>query len=373
MKQKKLLQTLSVLAVTSGLILSSLPNTSAIAKPQDHSSKLKFNKDGNFKIVQFTDTQDGPNTDLRTIQLMNDVLESENPDLVLITGDVIDGRSNTAEEVKQAIDNVVQPMEDKDIKWAITFGNHDEDHTSKTGMDREDMMQYYMSFENNINTMGDHVSQGRVGDGNITIKNSKGNKDIFNVYLFDSGSYANVDEADLSGYAYVTPEQIAWYRETSDSLAQKNNGNPVPSLAFMHIPVPEYNNVLLSPGTGSWNETPCPSKYNTGLFMAMKEKKDVQGIYVGHDHINDFEKTYAGIKLGYAANTGYGTYGLSGENRDNMRGARVFEISESDPANYTSRMVYHKDIQDNIVEPASLLLDEDFLNETLEFKNSIIE
>ncbi|MGL5506988.1 MAG: metallophosphoesterase family protein, partial [Paraclostridium sp.] len=331
---------------------------------------LKF-KQGEFKIVQFTDTQDGPNTDKRTIELMNDVLESEKPDLVLITGDVIDGRSNTKDEVKQAIDNVVNPMEERDIPWAITFGNHDEDHIEKTGMNKKDMMKYYMSFENNINEMGEHVYQNRVGDSSITIKNSKGNKDAFNLYLFDSGSYANKDEADLSGYAYITPDQIDWYKETSDKITKKNKG-VVPSLAFMHIPVPEYNKVLLSSGTGSMNEKPCPSNYNSGLFMAMKAKKDVQGIYVGHDHINDFERAYSGLKLGYAANTGYGTYGLSGDNKDSMRGARIFEIKESNPKNYESRMVYHKDIKD--LESISQLNEiEDLGDETIESKQSVVE
>ncbi|MGL5347515.1 MAG: metallophosphoesterase family protein [Peptostreptococcaceae bacterium] len=365
---KRISKVLTALTLVTVICFGAAPQS--LANQNNKDEVLKF-ENGNFKVVQFTDTQDGPNTDERTIQLMNDVLDKEDPNLVLITGDVIDGRSNTKAEVKKAIDNVVKPMEDRDIPWAITFGNHDEDHTSKTGMDKEDMMKYYMSFEDNVNVMGSNVSQNRVGDGNLTIKNTKGNKDIFNLYLFDSGTYANKDEEDLSGYAYVTPQQIAWYRQTSDMLAKKNKNQPLPSLAFMHIPVPEYTKVLLSGGNGSWNESPCPSNYNSGLFMAMKEKKDVQGIYVGHDHINDFERPYAGVNLGYAANTGYGTYGLSGDAKDNMRGARVFEISESNPNDYTSRMVYHKDIQDNIVSPSSVLSENENA-ETVESKQSIV-
>ncbi|MGL5313535.1 MAG: hypothetical protein ACRC92_09830, partial [Peptostreptococcaceae bacterium] len=61
-----------------------------------------------------------------------------------------------------------------------------------------------------------------------------------------------------------------------------------------------------------------------------------------------------------------------GENKDNMRGARVFELNESNPTDYTSRMVYHKDIQDNIVSPVEATNDVDG-SETLELKKSIIE
>lgn len=369
MKFKKLFKVLTVLVIGSGICI--VPTSQILAKGNHNDDYLKF-KNGDFKIVQFTDTQDGPNTDKRTLQLMNDVLETEDPDLVLITGDVIDGRSNTKSEVKQAIDNISKPMEDMDIPWAVTFGNHDEDHTSKTGMDKKDMMKYYMSFDNNINEMGPNVDQNRVGDKNIAIKDSKGKKDIFNLYLFDSGSYAENDEQDLKGYAYITPKQIDWYKNKSNELTKQNNKKPLPSLAFMHIPVPEYNKVILSSGTGSMNESPCPSNYNSGLFMAMKDKKDVKGIYSGHDHVNDFEREYAGIKLGYASNAGYGTYGLGGDNNDDIRGARVFEIKESNPNNYESRMVYHKDIKSTTEEPTETII-EDLGDQTIESKQNIVQ
>ena len=87
--------------------------------------------------MQFNDTQDGPLTDRRTLELMDKVIETEKPDFVLINGDVIDGQPKTATEVKQAINNVVQPMESRKVKWALTFGNHDEDSlVQRHGHDR---------------------------------------------------------------------------------------------------------------------------------------------------------------------------------------------------------------------------------------------
>lgn len=53
--------------------------------------QLTFQKDGTFKIVQFTDLhwKDGRPEDIRTRKLMNTVVQAEQPDLVVFTGDVI--------------------------------------------------------------------------------------------------------------------------------------------------------------------------------------------------------------------------------------------------------------------------------------------
>ncbi|XRA56655.1 phosphoesterase, partial [Glutamicibacter nicotianae] len=42
-------------------------------------------------MVQFNDTQDGPRTDRRTLELMEKVLDIEKPGFALINGDVING------------------------------------------------------------------------------------------------------------------------------------------------------------------------------------------------------------------------------------------------------------------------------------------
>ena len=40
----------------------------------------------------------------------------------------------------------------------------------------------------------------------------------------------------------------------------------------------------------------------------MKEMGDIMGIFVGHDHINDYIGKYEDIYLGYGRGTGYSTY-----------------------------------------------------------------
>jgi predicted MPP superfamily phosphohydrolase len=112
--------------------------------------ELKFRKDGTFKIVQFADSQDGPDIDIRTINLMNKILDFEKPDLVLLTGDNIDDSSKSSKEVKKSIDNIAEPMERRKISWAVIFGNHDDEHGK---MSKEDMMNIYTSYPNNISNL----------------------------------------------------------------------------------------------------------------------------------------------------------------------------------------------------------------------------
>ena len=288
---------------------------------------LKFGNDGIFKIVQFSDIQDGPDTDHRTIDLMNKILDFEEPELVVLTGDNIDGRCNSIIGIKKAISNIAKPMESRQIPWAIVFGNHDEENNV---LSKSEMMKLYMSYPYNISQSGPKDIDG-VGNYNLPIKDSSGEKTIFNVYMLDSGSYA---PNNIGGYAWIKPSQIEWYRKTAIDLKNKNN-KIIPSLMFFHIPLPEFKQLWSSGKTiGHKNESEDPPRINSGLFSNLLDIGDVLGVFVGHDHTNDYMGDLFGIKLGFSRNIGYGTYGKSGF----ARGSRVFSISESDTSHFKTWM-----------------------------------
>lgn len=107
---------------------------------------MRFNDDGGFRIVQFTDTQDDEDIDARTVQLIEAVLDNQTPDLVVLIGDNITDGCDTVDDVRVAIKNIVQPVDEGHIPWLVTFGNYDEDQTSKTGLDEAAMLEIYMSY-----------------------------------------------------------------------------------------------------------------------------------------------------------------------------------------------------------------------------------
>lgn len=106
-------------------------------------------------------------------------------------------------------------------------------------------------------------------------------------------------------------------------------------MAFFHIPLPEflYMKRLNKIRGFADDNVDCPKK-NTGLFEKMKKNNNIRGIYVGHDHSNDFIGKYEGIELAYARKTGYNSYG-PGKNGHRNKGARVIEVREKKNPNGT--------------------------------------
>lgn len=304
--------------------------------------QLKFSADGRFRIVQFTDTQDGPNLDPRTLAGMQRILDAEKPDLVVITGDCVDtGKCSSRADLERAIGAIAAPMEQREVPWAVTFGNHDRDNIGKIGITQDQMLSIYMRYPHNLNRQSPNGVYG-AGNSNLLV-NGRGGKPALNVWLVDSNAYvpADVGGQKLGGYDWVRQSQVRWYVDTSKSL-EKRWGRKLPSLMFFHIPVPEFADLAASGKfEGEKNEDVAASKLNGGLFAAALERGDVLGMFAGHEHVNTFIGSWYGIRLAYGGSIGYATYGLGGPDEQNFRlkGARVLDISEADPAAFTTRYV----------------------------------
>jgi 3',5'-cyclic AMP phosphodiesterase CpdA len=288
--------------------------------------ELRYKDDGKFKIVQFTDThwKNGLEDDQKTRNLMETILDIEKPDFVAFTGDdsYIGTRSNPSTKAQDdplaEYRELLVPVIERGIPWASAFGNHDVENLPIT---REDMIKVRMEYETCHNEVGP-TDIGGVGNFVIKIKGSGDNKDAGLLYFFDSGTDSDLP---MGGYAYITHRQVRWYLEQSEKFTQKNNRKPLPALAFFHIPLPEYDEVWdYHICYGQKNERVCSPKINTGLFSAMLVSGDVMGVFVGHDHTNDYYGDLYGIKLCYGRGSGHGGYGKEGF----LRGARVIEMLE---------------------------------------------
>jgi predicted MPP superfamily phosphohydrolase len=120
-------------------------------------SALKFNQDGKFKIVQFTDVhlkvENKPRCD-SVINTIKTVLEKEKPDLVMLTGDVC----TTSEKVKEAWSTVTKPMADAKIPWAAVMGNHEHEH----GFTNKQIIEYLTTLPYNFSQVGPKIFSVRV-------------------------------------------------------------------------------------------------------------------------------------------------------------------------------------------------------------------
>ena len=115
----RLLPTLVLLSATLGL----------------SAQTLKFNKEKKFKIVQFTDVHWKPGIDAskEAEERMNEILDREAPDLVVFTGDIVYGSP-----ASEALDKALQPTVSRNIPFAVTWGNHDDEFD----MTREQLSDY---------------------------------------------------------------------------------------------------------------------------------------------------------------------------------------------------------------------------------------
>lgn len=278
---------------------------------------LYFRQDGTFKIVQFTDMHIGDGkpeereADERTLALMDRVIASEKPDLVVLTGDQHGsiGVADPLASCRKAIAPVVRAR----VPWAAVFGNHD----AEEGVTREQLLAFMLESDYCLTQSGPADIPG-IGNFALTVKTASGG-DGAALYFFDSGIMA---PEPIGGYAWIHPDQVHWYVQQSRQYAERNGG-PLPALAFFHIPFPEYEAAWTGDQvTGVHEESVCCPKVNTGLFGAMVQMGDVVGTFVGHDHDNDYCGTLHGIRLCYGRGTGYNTYG------DQKRGARVIQLQE---------------------------------------------
>lgn len=370
----------AALGIGAGGIGGGAVSGSAQAAPKPDRG-LRFDQDGRFTIVQFNDTQDDEHVDRRTIELMEATLDSVRPDLVIMNGDNISGGCEDARAMKQAMNNVVLPMERRSIPWAITFGNHDADSTPDTGLDETDMLAFYRSYPHNLNRPSPKDVTG-TGNTNLLITSGRDRRPAFNLFLLDSGRYApeRIADQDLEGYPtwdWIRMNQVHWYTETSRRV-ERQAGRTVPALMFVHIPLWEYRfmwwgsvdsrteadherAVRRHQIVGERNEDECPGPFNSGMFSAILDRGDVRGVFCGHDHVNTYVGDYYGVLLGYGGSAGFGTYGLPGAERNRLRGARVFTLTEDgDDVAVQTRMVWAEDFgidltaDDQPIEPAPL-------------------
>ena len=93
---------------------------------------LRFREDGTFTIVQFTDTEfcEPDDEELQMKDMMRRIIEAEQPDLVVYTGDVI--ASNKSPNPAAAFRDAVSVPEQMGIPWAAVFGNHDSEAPDMT-------------------------------------------------------------------------------------------------------------------------------------------------------------------------------------------------------------------------------------------------
>lgn len=255
-----------------------------------------------IKILQLTDLHlnyTADDTATQTLNLITKLINSDDFDLVVITGDL------TLSPVGPAYFlDLIDVMEACLTPWTFVFGNHEDDYNDYQDFIDVIPVTQYLYFR-----VGPDLEGG--GYGNFVIQFQKNSVPFYDFIFMDSHSEREDFTAAEGRYDYIKEAQVTWYEE-------RVSHSPVDNLVFFHIPLRQY---MYNDGyIGEFNEYVCPQGRDTGLYDAFVLYNKTKGLFVGHDHINDFLIIRDDIILAYGRATGFGGYG------DLEKGGRIIEI-----------------------------------------------
>ncbi|MBR4858612.1 MAG: metallophosphoesterase [Clostridia bacterium] len=317
---------------------------------------LRFDENGEFKIMHICDCQDDYPADPEMLTFLDAVVKEYKPDLVVLGGDNTVGPENMKQEDKDAaIKELVSVFVENETYFTLVFGNHDH----QQGFTDDELFVMYQKHGGKYCLAYDaDPSLTGTATHALPVLGSESGKTELMLYMFDSNQYVSVNRFE-DEYDSVNPDQIEWYKNVSKA-AEAENGKVVPALVFQHIIVGEVYDALFHEApfdmgelsrtfngktysflprtenieSGFLFEFPCPGYYNHGQFDAMVERGDVMGIFSGHDHTNDFVTELDGIKI---VNTAGATHG--GYSTDFNRGVRMITVNENNPGTFETEMV----------------------------------
>ena len=304
-------------------------------------AKFDYREDDTFTVLQITDTHFicGDSRSDPCMACVRESIEAVRPDLIIHTGDIIFARP-----ALEALKTILAPVSESGIPFAVALGNHDAEYDAT----REEVYSFIRDMKGCVNLP---PKEGIYGCSNdvITLGGDKPDR-VF--YLFDSGNSVTIKtREDKFSYDYIRGSQIAWYRAHSERFTAANGGQPVPSVAFFHIPLRETAEGVAAGGEliGNNCEPSCPSDINSGLLAQFLEMGDVEAVVNGHEHDCDYVLKYGPMFYIYGRCSGGGTVyyrlGKDGALGEPIPGCRVFSFKKGEPGFHTWVRILGGEIQ----------------------------
>ena len=321
---------------------------------------LRFDSDGHFRVLQFSDIQETSRVREDTMALLRAALDEARPDLVVLTGDQIKGYAiefslgESTERARTVVRKICLPMVERNIPFVVTYGNHDR----QCGIGNEEQESWYKAIPGCVNGMvaarepGLYRSAGTLA---VPVLSHDGEDVRLAVMVADSGAGSG-----SGGYEPFDPALTSWITDCAQRLAERA-GHRVPCILYQHIPPVQVYDCLRDacegehgvpgfrmryrPGrtlvpiddlrvSGALREPVCSPDADTGEIAALTREGSTFAVYFGHDHKNTLVSHYGNIDLGYAPSAGFGSYGPG-----TARAARLFSFGEQNPALYTTRLL----------------------------------
>ena len=318
--------------------------------------RLQFHQSGKFRVLQLTDIQDGPKVSKDTVKLIEASLDSTRPDIVIFTGNQIAGydpayaqttrkrrwsasaetaretsssKSSEASErfeaalectrasVRATVEQLVRPLADRGIPWAVTFGNHD----FQCGLNNAEIESICREFPGCLNpdSAGAESNAGNANSAE-TVDSAKStdpvrlrsehflpNQRVFacepgtfalpvsdvdhttsvlGLVLLDSGDYAR-----SGGYGSPSVAALRFLADVPHALVEQSQAiaapretpasqETLPCMVFQHFAIPQYYD-LLKPVAANAARAIEGYRNFAGNHYVLDEEKTLPGSYLG--------------------------------------------------------------------------------------------
>lgn len=248
-------------------------------------------------------------TDERCYDYLREVIEATNPDLILMTGDLVYGKfDDSGERFLELVDF----MESCQVPWAPIFGNHDSETTK--GVDWQ--CDQFEAAEHCL-----FKQRELTGNGNYTVGVRQGGelKRVF--FMMDSNGVGSPsDETLANGHTSVVPgfamDQVNWFVETGKKIARAENGikmsfayhiQSVPfEIAYQKYLAEADGNALIhvdelaskAEGDFGYMESRVKGSWDgDGWILDKMKGLGTDSIFVGHEHSNSSSVVYEGVRF----------------------------------------------------------------------------
>ncbi len=241
---------------------------------------------------------------------LREIIEKTNPDLILITGDIIYGEFD---DNGQNLLEIIEFFEGYGIPWAPIFGNHDNE--SKMGVDWQ-----CDQLENAEHCL--FLQRQLTGNGNYTVGIKQGDKLTRVFFMLDSNGCGNASAESLANGHTKTSngfgkDQIKWYTGLASVISTKSPETKF-SMAF-HIQISTFGEAFNKYGTDGSTDHVFIDYYEDKFeddfgYIGAKMKGpwdqdltvwksileyNFDSVFVGHEHANSASIVYNGVRLQY--------------------------------------------------------------------------
>lgn len=243
---------------------------------------FELDDDGDFTVLQFSDTHFTSFLNFSDLQLLNKMeqqIESLDPDLVVVTGDMVNDGDRGTFNKAYVLRTVAEMFEENDQYWAYIPGNNDGINYGTSA----DVTAYLCQYEHCLVSDVPEIS----GGAQYSIDLTSDGELVHSFIFLDTMDYD--DEDPDHNYGYVHEDQVNWCR---DELNAKKTENPdVKVSVFLHENTPNFRKAAKhgdSYETAYPTVIECAEKYDIPKNQPLDDVIDASGVVglltMGHSH-----------------------------------------------------------------------------------------